>query len=103
MAFSEDIKKEFIEEIPHKTCCRRALAYGLLFDSEFDGVTLSFEVSDADFADFCVKLFELSALSPLLFLAHFAEDPPGICENKFPLKHFYTLPQRVERGLFIEF
>ena len=33
MAFSEDIKNEFIEEIPSKTCCRRALAYGLLFDA----------------------------------------------------------------------
>ena len=37
MAFSEDIKKEFIEEIPNKTCCRRALAYGLLFDAFVDG------------------------------------------------------------------
>ena len=58
MTVSEDVKREFIEEIPRSACCRRAFAYGLLFDSEVDGVTLSFEVSDADFADFCVKLFE---------------------------------------------
>ena len=58
MAFSEDIKKEFIEEIPGKTCCRRALAYGLLFDSFIDGDTVYIDTSTNEYADFYKRVFE---------------------------------------------
>ena len=36
MTFSESVKKEFAAEMPRSTCCRRALAYGLLFDANTD-------------------------------------------------------------------
>ena len=58
MAFSEDIKKEFIEEIPHKTCCRRALAYGLLFDAFVDGDRIYIDTSNEEHADFYKRVFE---------------------------------------------
>jgi DNA-binding protein WhiA len=58
MAFSEDIKREFIEEIPHKTCCRRALAYGLLFDALTDGDRVYFDTANEDHADFYKRVFE---------------------------------------------
>ena len=58
MAFSEDIKKEFIEEIPSKTCCRRALAYGLLFDAFVDGDKVYFDSSSLEQAEFYKRLFE---------------------------------------------
>ena len=58
MAFSEDIKKEFIEEIPSKTCCRRALAYGLLFDAFVDGDRVYFDSSSLEHAEFYKRVFE---------------------------------------------
>lgn len=58
MAFSEDIKKEFIEEIPHKTCCRRALAYGLLFDAFVDGDKVYIDTLSEEYADFYKRVFE---------------------------------------------
>ena len=58
MAFSEDIKREFIEEIPNKTCCRRAFAYGILFDSFVDGDRVYIDTSDIDYADFYRRVFE---------------------------------------------
>ena len=58
MAFSEDIKKEFIEEIPHKTCCRRALAYGLLFDGFVEGDRVYIDTSNEEHADFYKSVFE---------------------------------------------
>lgn len=58
MTFSENIKREFIEEIPHKTCCRRALAYGILFDAFIDGERVYIDVTDADYADFYRRIFE---------------------------------------------
>ena len=58
MAFSEDIKKEFIEEIPHKTCCRRALAYGLLFDAFTDGDRIYIDTASEEHADFYKQVFE---------------------------------------------
>lgn len=58
MAFSEDIKKEFIEEIPHKTCCRRALAYGLLFDAFVDGDKIYIDTQNSEHADFYKRVFE---------------------------------------------
>ena len=51
MAFSEDIKREFIEEIPHKTCCRRALAYGLLFDAFCEGDRIYIDTQSAEHAE----------------------------------------------------
>ena len=58
MAFSEDIKKEFIEEIPHKTCCRRALAYGILFDAFVDGDKIYIDTAGEENADFYKRVFE---------------------------------------------
>ncbi|MBO5714914.1 MAG: DNA-binding protein WhiA [Clostridia bacterium] len=58
MAFSEEIKKEFIEEIPHKNCCRRALAYGLLFDAYVDGDRVYIDTSNEEHADFYKRIFE---------------------------------------------
>jgi DNA-binding protein WhiA len=58
MTFSENIKKEFIEEIPHKTCCRRALAYGLLFDAFTDGDRIYFDTATDECADFYKRVFE---------------------------------------------
>lgn len=58
MAFSEDIKKEFIEEIPHKTCCRRALAYGLLFDAFIEGDMVYIDTSNKEHASFYKSVFE---------------------------------------------
>lgn len=58
MTFSENIKKEFVEEIPHKTCCRRAMAYGLLFDAFLDGGKVHIDVSDIEHAEFCRNVFE---------------------------------------------
>ena len=58
MAFSEDIKKEFIEEIPNKTCCRRALAYGLLFDAFVDGDRVYLDTSSEEYAEFYKRVFE---------------------------------------------
>lgn len=58
MTFSENIKREFIEEIPHKTCCRRALAYGMLFDAKIEGDRVFIDVTDKDYADFYLRVFE---------------------------------------------
>lgn len=58
MTFSENIKKEFIEEIPHKTCCRRALAYGMLFDAKIDGDRVYIDVTKSEYADFYRRTFE---------------------------------------------
>ena len=58
MAFSEDIKKEFVEEIPHKTCCRRALAYGLLFDAFVDEDRIYIDTANEEHADFYKRIFE---------------------------------------------
>ena len=58
MAFSEDIKREFTEEIPNKTCCRRALAYGLLFDSYVDGDRVYIDTGNKEHADFYKRVFE---------------------------------------------
>ena len=58
MAFSEDIKKEFIEETPHKTCCRRALAYGLLFDAFIEGDRVYIDTSNEEHASFYKSVFE---------------------------------------------
>ena len=58
MAFSEDIKREFIEEIPSKTCCRRALAYGLLFDAFVEGDIVYIDTSTTEYADFYKRVFE---------------------------------------------
>ena len=58
MAFSEDIKQEFIEEIPHKTCCRKALAYGILFDAFVDGDRVYIDTPSVDYADFYKRVFE---------------------------------------------
>lgn len=58
MAFSEDIKKEFIEEIPHKTCCRRAFAYGILFDAFTEGDKVYIDTSNEEYADFYKRIFE---------------------------------------------
>jgi DNA-binding protein WhiA len=58
MAFSEDIKREFIEEIPNKTCCRRALAYGILFDAFTDGDKIYIDTAGEENADFYKRVFE---------------------------------------------
>ena len=58
MTFSENIKREFISEIPHKTCCRRALVYGMLFDAETEGDRVYIDVSEPDYADFYKRIFE---------------------------------------------
>ena len=58
MAFSEDIKKEFIEEIPPKTCCRRALAYGLLYDAFTEGDRIYIDTAGEEHADFYKRVFE---------------------------------------------
>ena len=58
MTFSENIKKDFIKEIPHKTCCRRALAYGMLFDANIDGERIYIDVADLEYADFFCRVFE---------------------------------------------
>lgn len=58
MAFSEDVKKEFTEEIPHKTCCRRALAYGILFDAFVDGERVYIDTASEEQSDFYKRIFE---------------------------------------------
>lgn len=58
MTFSENIKREFVEEIPGKTCCRRALAYGMLFDAFLDGDRVFLDVTNVDYADFYRRVFE---------------------------------------------
>ena len=69
MTFSGNIKKEFIEEIPHKTCCRRAMAYGLLFDAFLDGDMVHIDVADAEHADFCRRVFERQFSKPVSITA----------------------------------
>lgn len=58
MTFSESVKKEFAVEIPRSACCRRAMAYGLLFDAEIEGDRVSFDVNNEEFADFIARLLE---------------------------------------------
>ena len=58
MTFSENIKKEFIEEIPNKTCCRRALAYGILFDAFVEGDRVYIDTASEEQADFYCRVFE---------------------------------------------
>lgn len=58
MTFSENIKKEFIEEIPHKTCCRRAFAHGILFDAQVEGERVYIDTSDEEYASFYREIFE---------------------------------------------
>ena len=58
MTFSENIKKEFIEEIPHKTCCRRAFAHGILFDAQVEGARVYIDTSDEEYASFYREIFE---------------------------------------------
>lgn len=58
MSFSEDIKKDFTAEIPHKTCCRRALAYGMLFDANIEGERIHVDVTDTAYAEFYRSVFE---------------------------------------------
>jgi len=58
MSFSEDIKKDFTAEIPHKTCCRRALAYGMLFDANIEGERIYVDVTDPAYAEFYRSVFE---------------------------------------------
>ena len=58
MTFSENVKKEFIKEIPSKTCCRRALAYGMLFDANIEGPNVYIDVVDAEYADFYSRILE---------------------------------------------
>lgn len=65
MTFSENIKREFTEEIPHKTCCRRALVYGLLFDAAVDGDRVSIDVTDAHYADFYKRAIERQLSKPV--------------------------------------
>ena len=75
MAFSEDIKREFIEEIPNKTCCRRALAYGLLYDAFVDGDRIYIDTSNEEYANFYKRVFERQfakavIVSPIKKTAH---------------------------------
>lgn len=65
MTFSANIKKEFIEEKTPKTCCRRAMAYGLLFDAFLDGDRVLLDVSDSEHADFCRRVFERQFSKPV--------------------------------------
>lgn len=58
MTFSENIKREFIEEIPHKTCCRRALVYGMLYDANSEGDTVFIDVASIEYAEFYKAVFE---------------------------------------------
>lgn len=58
MSFSESVKKEFVREIPRSACCRRAMAYGLLFDAEIGGDRVSFDVNNEEFADYVTRLLE---------------------------------------------
>ena len=58
ITFSEKVKMEFIKEIPGKTCCRKALAYGILFDAEVSGNTISIDTPHSEIAEFCCALFK---------------------------------------------
>lgn len=59
MTFSESVKKEFAAEMPRSTCCRRALAYGLLFDANTDAEgRIWFDTSGEDFAERFARLLE---------------------------------------------
>lgn len=58
MAFSDDIKKDFTEKIPHKTCCRRAIAYGILFDAFVDGDKVYVDTLNEEYAEFYKSVFE---------------------------------------------
>ena len=58
MSFSEDIKKDFTAEIPHKTCCRPAIAYGMLFDANIEGERIYVDVTDPAYAEFYRSVFE---------------------------------------------
>lgn len=52
MTLSEKIKNEFTQEIPSKTCCRRALAYGILYDAQIDGDIISIDTQSEEYAEF---------------------------------------------------
>lgn len=65
MTFSENIKKEFIEEIPSKTCCRRALAYGILFDAFTEGDRVYIDAASEEQADFYRRVFERQFSKPV--------------------------------------
>ncbi len=54
--FSDRIKREFTSEEPHKTCCRRALVYGLLFDAFTEGDKIHIDVRKPEVADHYVAL-----------------------------------------------
>ena len=58
MTFSESVKKEFTEDMPRSTCCRRALVYGLLFDSNVGDGNVSFDVSGDSLAEYARALLE---------------------------------------------
>ncbi len=58
MAFSDEVKKEFIEEIPHKTCCRRAFAYGILFDAFVEGDRVYIDTAGEEQSEFYKRIFE---------------------------------------------
>ena len=59
MTFSESVKKEFTGDIPRSTCCRRALAYGLLFDANAEsGGEIFFDVSGDFLAEYAKSVLE---------------------------------------------
>ena len=91
MAFSEDIKKEFIEEIPHKTCCRRALVYGILFDAFVDGDRVYIDTASEEHADFYKQIFECfcklknnsnSEIIEKIYYSH---------SKKYPMRSYFLL------------
>ena len=65
MTFSENIKREFIEQIPGKTCCRRALAYGMLFDANTEADRVFLDLTDVDYAEFYKSVFERQFSKPV--------------------------------------
>ncbi|MBQ9161815.1 MAG: DNA-binding protein WhiA [Clostridia bacterium] len=60
MSFSQDVKAELAATPPRMPCCRRALLFGLLYDSQTDGERLTATYSDTSTAELCVNLIKFA-------------------------------------------
>ncbi|MBE6694301.1 MAG: DNA-binding protein WhiA [Ruminococcaceae bacterium] len=60
MSFSQDVKAELAATPPRMPCCRRALLFGLLYDSQAEGDKLTATYSDISTAELCVNLIKFA-------------------------------------------
>ena len=58
LTLSEKVKLEFMQDSPSKTCCRRALAYGMLFDATADKDEVFFDLASLEHARYCARILE---------------------------------------------